>query len=202
MKVRTEARRAAIIKEALMLFCEMGFERASMSQLSKRLGGSKATLYGYFDSKESLLLAVVKSMSQGPMDSVLQDLSKADSSELGKVLQGFAEVMVKLINTPQATAVYRMVISEAGRTEAGQLFYDAGPKRVQDELSRLLQRAVDNQTLKPCDTHVAAQQLVALIRAETEGHLFMLKPIQLTETQRVEVATRAVTVFMQFYGAP
>ncbi|CAI1972516.1 Uncharacterized HTH-type transcriptional regulator yvdT [Serratia ficaria] len=60
MKVRTNARRDAIVEEAALLFQEMGYERASMNELAKRVGGSKATLYGYFSSKEELFTAVVR----------------------------------------------------------------------------------------------------------------------------------------------
>ena len=65
MKVRTEARREAIVEAAATLFQEMGYERASMNELARRLGGSKATLYSYFPSKEALLVAVVKAFTTG-----------------------------------------------------------------------------------------------------------------------------------------
>ena len=61
MKVRTAARREAILEEALRLFEENGYERATMSELTRRLGGSKATLYGYFPSKQDLFLATIES---------------------------------------------------------------------------------------------------------------------------------------------
>ena len=51
MRVRTQARRDTIIEAAIQLFEEAGYEGASMSELARRLGGSKATLYGYFPSK-------------------------------------------------------------------------------------------------------------------------------------------------------
>lgn len=47
MRVRTEAR----LREATKLFLEIGYERAMMGELTLRLWGSKATLYGYFPSK-------------------------------------------------------------------------------------------------------------------------------------------------------
>ena len=54
MRVRTDQRRQAIIDVALDVFREHGFERASMTMIAGRLGGSKGTLYGYFQSKEEL----------------------------------------------------------------------------------------------------------------------------------------------------
>ena len=59
MRVRTEEKRQEIMRIASELFEELGYERTSMSAIAARVGGSKATLYGYFASKEELLRAVL-----------------------------------------------------------------------------------------------------------------------------------------------
>ena len=51
MKVRTEARREAILEVASQVFVEFGFKRASMIEIVRRLGGSKSTIYGYYRYK-------------------------------------------------------------------------------------------------------------------------------------------------------
>ncbi len=48
--MRTEAKREAILKTAAQAFVELGYERASMSEIAARVGGSKGTLYAYFPS--------------------------------------------------------------------------------------------------------------------------------------------------------
>ena len=67
MKVRTEARREAILEIASQVFLEFGFERASMAEIVRRIGGSKSTIYGYYPSKEALFQAVTQAM---PMKSM------------------------------------------------------------------------------------------------------------------------------------
>ena len=59
MKTKTEAKRQAILKAAAEVFRKVGFERASMSEIRARIGGSKATLYNYFPSKEKLFFEVM-----------------------------------------------------------------------------------------------------------------------------------------------
>ena len=51
-RVRTEEKRREIVAIASELFQEHGYDRTSMSMISERLGGSKATLYGYYKSKD------------------------------------------------------------------------------------------------------------------------------------------------------
>ena len=56
MRVRTEAKRAAIVSAAQAAFQEAGFERASMAEIAARAETSKVTLYNYFPSKEALFV--------------------------------------------------------------------------------------------------------------------------------------------------
>ena len=53
-------RRSAIMDCAEDIFLEEGFQAASMSAIAARLGGSKGTLYNYFESKEELYAAVIE----------------------------------------------------------------------------------------------------------------------------------------------
>ena len=59
MRVKTDDRRRAIMDAASAIFHKTGFEGASMAAISAALGGSKATLYSYFESKEDLYEAVM-----------------------------------------------------------------------------------------------------------------------------------------------
>jgi len=54
-----DAKRAAIRKGVAGYFAEHGFDRASMAGAAKACGVSKALVYHYYDSKESLLFDIV-----------------------------------------------------------------------------------------------------------------------------------------------
>ena len=72
-RVRTEEKREEIVRIASELFKELGYDRCSMATISERLGGSKATLYGYFASKEELLRAVLDCEVASEFDHVMHD---------------------------------------------------------------------------------------------------------------------------------
>ena len=57
---RKDRKRAEIVAIAGDLFFKEGYAGTSMSQIAAAVGGSKQTLYNYFQSKEELLLAVVR----------------------------------------------------------------------------------------------------------------------------------------------
>ncbi|MCI5148453.1 MAG: TetR/AcrR family transcriptional regulator [Candidatus Electrothrix sp. MAN1_4] len=54
---KKKATRAAIMKAAITLFGERGYERTSVSALAKAAGIGKGTIYSYFSSKNEILLA-------------------------------------------------------------------------------------------------------------------------------------------------
>ena len=54
-----------VLDTALALFLDHGFNGVSMDQLVASAGGSKATLYRYFDSKEALFEAIIDDIASG-----------------------------------------------------------------------------------------------------------------------------------------
>ena len=59
-RVKSEAKRQAILDIAKATFIEQGYSNTSMSEIASRVGGSKATLYNYFSSKEDIFAAVME----------------------------------------------------------------------------------------------------------------------------------------------
>ncbi|AHD08532.1 TetR/AcrR family transcriptional regulator [Phaeobacter gallaeciensis] len=61
-----DEKRAQILKSAAKVFAEQGFDRASMTQLARECGISKANIYHYYDSKDAVLFGI--------LDTYLSDL--------------------------------------------------------------------------------------------------------------------------------
>ncbi|KAF0229382.1 MAG: TetR/AcrR family transcriptional [Beijerinckiaceae bacterium] len=53
-------KRAAILREAAVLFATRGFDRTSMSEIAQALGVSKALFYHYYRSKDALLFDIIR----------------------------------------------------------------------------------------------------------------------------------------------
>lgn len=60
VKKMSETRRAAILAAAKVVFEEVGFALATMDEIAARVGGSKATLYRYFESKDALFQELLR----------------------------------------------------------------------------------------------------------------------------------------------
>lgn len=202
MRVKTQERRDMIIETAAQLFQEVGYENASMQELSKRMGGSKATLYNYFTSKEELFGAVVRSYATGYLSDAADNLFKPDDQHISleEKLTLFGERMLQVLtNEGKALAIYRMVIGESGRSDIGQLFHEAGPKQSGLKLAEVMQSAMDNQEIRKDNPYLKALQFLALVTAEVNNRYFYKELQPIAPEQIKEMVARAVRMF--FIGA-
>lgn len=200
MKVRTEARRSAILETARKIFLEHGFEGASMSEISRAVGGSKATIYGYFASKEELFVAATDLEGGRMLEALLSELQLREGVPLRDVLLSFGEALIGFIDSEAAVSAYRMVMAEAGRSEVGQRFYEQGPKAGLDQLARLLRSAMVRGELRQADAEIAALHLHGLLNSELLPRLFSYSARPMSKERTRAVVKRAVDVFLSGYG--
>ena len=200
MRKKTESKRQAILDMAAELFRESGFERASMSELCSRVGGSKATIYNYFASKEELLFEVVVQATEAEFQATHEALDPSQR-DITQALQNFGERFLTLIYSPPVQAVRRLVVSEAGRSDLGRRCFEIGPARSMAEVAEFLQQAMHQGQLKQADPGIACLHLKGLLEAEWL-YRFMFHTLEAPSPQEI-VATvqRAVAVFMAAYGA-
>jgi len=200
MKVRTDAKRDEILEVARTAFLELGYERTSMAEISARVGGSKATLYGYFPSKEALFLATVDRLGERYVSPALERLEESTDEDVRTALKRFGEQFLGFITTPEAVAGYRVVLSEAARSDIGGAFFQAGPKRSNEALARYLSGAMDRGQLRKADASVAALHFLALLaHGEMWPHYFMRELPTVTRAQIKRIVERAVDAFLGGY---
>jgi AcrR family transcriptional regulator len=63
-RVRSEARRAEIVRAALEVIAERGYRGASLAAVAERVGLTQQGLLHYFPTKDALLVAVLKERDQ------------------------------------------------------------------------------------------------------------------------------------------
>jgi len=78
---RFDRRLAKILEHATTIFCEKGYEGASMRDLSRASGMSLAGLYYYFESKEKLLYLIQKDLFTTVMEFLRERLSDVTDPE-------------------------------------------------------------------------------------------------------------------------
>ncbi|MDP9902594.1 TetR/AcrR family transcriptional regulator [Variovorax ginsengisoli] len=199
MRVRTEAKRDAIVEAAAEVFLQAGFEGASMAEIAVRVGGSKATLYGYFSSKEDLFLEVIQYIGRRHFDPIFDSLAQ-HSGDLRTALQRFGEKMMQLLTDEPIVRAQRAVIAESGRTDIGQRFFRIGPQKGLDDMARFVELQMARGHMRQADPMLAAQQLFALFEVETRMPLLFGLARKVSKPRVRQAVELAVDAFLRIYA--
>ncbi|MFE8118878.1 TetR/AcrR family transcriptional regulator [Brenneria goodwinii] len=199
MRTLTEERRQAFITAAAQLFQEIGYERASMNEVAKRVGGSKATLYNYFTSKEELFESVVRTYSAGFLADAAAELTKPGSEALSieQKLTRFGERMLQVLTGDnQALQIYRVVVGEAGHSDIGILFRESGIRQSMETLAQVMDDAVHKGELIEGEPMLRAMQFTALVKAETDVLIYQRELPYFTPAKIRRMVENGVRLFL------
>lgn len=200
MRVRTEARRAAILETAAQAFMELGYEGASMAQIAARVGGSKGTLYGYFPSKEDLFMGVIMHKVGDKVDAAFHDLPGRAHDAPRAVLQRLGEGFINAVFAPEAIALKRLVDAQLTNNAAGARFWALGPQQLVETVERYLAAATQTGRLTVPAPDIGARHLLALYEAEAGWRGPPGSELGWSPAQTAAAVARAVTVFLAAYG--
>lgn len=195
MRSKTDEKRNAIIAAATEVFEEVGYQRASMAMIAARLGGSKATLYSYFHSKEQLFATAVTSALEETGEELLASLASTD--EISIVLARYGRLYLDLVTKPEILAIQRTVLSEGQGTNLGQEVYELGPRRGLNGLIEFLEKRAAAGEIDLPSPEVGALHFKGLLEAGvTEPRLYGLAEVR----DKREAVDTAVFAFMRIYG--
>jgi AcrR family transcriptional regulator len=197
-RVRTEEKRDEIVRIASELFEQHGYDRCSMATISERLGGSKATLYGYFDSKEELLRAVLDCQVASEFDQVMHDLIEQPDLRAGLINLGIAYHQKRLSALPVANI--RCIVNQPPCSSMGKDFYANVLRPAFENGAKQIKELMDSGRLKRADPWVALMHWKGL----NDWDLFerrLIGAISGPEDVDIEkVATLAADAFLKLYG--
>jgi TetR/AcrR family transcriptional repressor of mexJK operon len=172
---RGEARRAALLKEARAVFLEEGYEGASIEEIVRRTGGSKASLYSYFGSKEGLFWELLVDLTNEFMQE-LQVPDHADADMEG-TLTAIGHRYLKVLLDPAGRRLFRTMIAESARfPKLAQSFFERGPARGRRALAEYLRLQNEAGRLDCRSPEFAAVQFLELIKDPPHSRVLLSLP--------------------------
>jgi len=188
-----------VLDGAKAVFLREGFEGASVDQIARDAGVSKATLYSYFPDKQALFMAVLTSQCQMQSDQAMgiEILQQPVAEALYSIARSFLEFLM----SDFSVQVFRVCVAESARfPELGRAFYTSGPKQVLDQIAAYLGSEKVKQDLAIDDPWMAADQFLQLCRADILLQRILNVETEATPEQMDRVAREAVTTFLARYG--
>jgi TetR/AcrR family transcriptional repressor of mexJK operon len=193
-------KRAAILDAAKRLFAREGFAGASMDQIAAEAGVSKLTVYSHFGDKEALFAAAIRAKCEEMLPSDLFNLEL--KGPLRQQLKAIASGFFALISSDEAISTHRMMLAPGNADDPlRKLFWEAGPKRTQDEFCAFLQARMAAGELDIADPERATQQFFALLKGELHGRMLCglcARPPRGEVTAHIDAA---VDMFLRAYAA-
>ncbi|ESQ93993.1 hypothetical protein ABENE_02590 [Asticcacaulis benevestitus DSM 16100 = ATCC BAA-896] len=193
-----DERRERIISVARSVFYEVGYAGASMSMISARLGGSKATLYAYFNSKEDLFEAIIREQCGQMADLIL---AHTGSDDLRASLSLMGRELLTAVMSDEAIRTFQLVIEESYRNpQLAEMFHNVIQSQGRSNLTGLLQAAHDKGQIDAPNVLEATMVLKTLIFGDCHFKRLMNLKSHPTEAQLHRQIDLAIDVFMTYYG--
>ena len=195
-------KREQIMAGAREVFGALGFDTASMSDVTRAAGVSKSTLYVYFRSKEELFTALIADERERYFERIGKLFS--DPLHPAETLRAYGILVATKLTSTQVVRACRTVIAVAERMpEVGHDFYQEGPERGVRLLAGYLSAADAAGTLVIPDAHRAAVQFIELSMAGLYRPRLFNHVATEPDAAEIEAAVdSAVALFMAGYGAP
>ena len=189
-----------VLEGARSVFMADGFEGASVDDIAKAAGVSKATLYSYFPDKRLLFVEVATQecarQSQAALDII--DMTGPPRQVLAQAGRHF----VRFLTSQFGQQIFRICVAESDRfPEIGRAFYQSGPQRMRTEMGAYFQGAIARGELAIDDITLATDQFGELCKADIWPRLMFGVIRTVSDADIDRVVDGAVETFMARYGA-
>jgi len=195
--LKKQTRRSAIIHAARQAFLREGYAGMSMSGLIASLGGSKATLWSYFPSKETLFAAVLEEAAGAYARDVGEGLRLSEDPRSG--VFDLCNSLIGKIISPEPLHLTRLVVAESGRhPELGKTFYAHAVQPMEASIAAYLERQIKTGRLRDIDAGLAARVLIDLCNGRQTRCLWGERSPDTGEI--AQEAARITDIFLSAFG--
>lgn len=184
---RKEDRPQEITEAAFEVFAEQGYARARVQEVASRAGVSKGLLYLYFETKQALFKAVIRSVAMRRIDALLLAVERSDLSAEAFIRGPLVAFMKGLPKSPVAVVI-RLLIAEGQRhPDLVEYYWENVVSRGLGAMSELLERGVRNGEFRRTSVTELPQLIIAPALVSVMWHILFaardLDTDRLIETQ-------------------
>lgn len=194
---RLDEKRTAVLKAAMQVFLERGYEGVNIEQVAQAAGVVRRTVYNLFpDGKESLFRAAVALFWDGFPKFSWEQMDKRTPQE---ALTYAAEAIVTFWKSDDAIRFLRLAIAELPRFPdlMDQIALKA-KLPMMSEMERYLRQQARLGTLRIADPELAMRQFFGLVSEPLLWPRVLWQMDGLSAARQKRVITEAVEMFLAF----
>src|SRR5665213_4506369 len=156
---RKTARPAEIAEAALDVFAEKGFAAARLDDIARRAGVSKGALYLYFETKEDLFRAVVRT-AVAPNIQAIKAVAEAFDGPFAELAPMILSRAAQFLSQRRLGAVVKMVVGESRNfPDLARIWHDDVVAVMVDLMTGFIARAQARGEVAPGDPRLHAFSL-------------------------------------------
>ncbi|OUS91324.1 hypothetical protein CA951_33240 [Rhodococcus sp. NCIMB 12038] len=155
------------MEAAVRIFYEKGYSGASLQDVANEVGVLKGSLYYYFDSKEDLLLRIMKE-SHIQSELIFDRVSAKGLDPLDELDELLQELMQWYLDNVERVAIY----FNEGRRLTGERLeeVEAAGRRFEQHLYNLLKRAQKSGAIEDVDLRLSIRFILGSLNSVPTWH--------------------------------
>jgi AcrR family transcriptional regulator len=198
---RLADRRRKFVEAAERLFLARGYAGTSVNEVVRVAGGSLATLYAEFGTKEELFEAVLSRRAGALFEGNWQDAAQA--GEVAGALRDLATRMQARLLSADSLAIYRLAVAEAPRfASLRKAFLNIGLRGFMGHLSDHFAQLARAGRIRIDDPMLAAERFLALLQGQQQFIAACGGAARISAAQRRKHVEQAVQAFLVLYPPP
>jgi len=163
------------VAAALQVFVERGFAAAKLTEVARRAGVTKGTLYLYFASKEALFKEMVR-QTIVPALALGEQMVSAHTGTAADLFKQITHGWWQRVGETHASGIPKLMMAEAGNfPELARFYYDEVIKRGHRLVASVLERGIASGEFRAIDLDVGVRLALApLLQAVNWQHSWAL----------------------------
>lgn len=189
-----------VLEGARRIFLRDGFEGASVDDIAREAGVSKATLYSYFPDKRLMFMEVFRA----ELRRETHDSSALVNIDLPvhQVLPFVVQMLAGHVVSEFGVRVFRLSVGEAERFPVlAREYYETGPVDIRNRLTAYFETCIQRGELVIDDLDLAADQLLELSSTTVHDKAMFLGPDSVSAEDLGRITAGAVRMFLMAYGS-
>jgi AcrR family transcriptional regulator len=161
MQTRSEETRQRILKGAVKLFSDKGYDATGVAEICEISDVSKGAFYHHFPSKQTIFLQLLQEWLSGLDAEMTRTVELAD--DVPAALLSMAGEMKQVFSAADGRVqLFLEFWQQARRDPIVWKEFIAPYHRYQEFFAKIIQKGIDEGSLRPIDPRAAGQALVAL----------------------------------------
>ncbi|MGV8949665.1 MAG: TetR/AcrR family transcriptional regulator [Cypionkella sp.] len=188
-----------VLDGARTVFMRDGFERASVDDIAREAGVSKATLYAYFPDKRILFMEIASTECRRQAEDAVSQIDF--NAPIAQVLSQVAARIIGFMQSDFGKRIFRIAVAESESFPAlAEQFYHSGPQMVKERIAASLHSGVARGELVIDDIPLAASQFAQLCKVDLQDRILFTAQSKVSTAEVDRLIDAAVSMFLARYG--